>query len=1804
MKDYYARINGKDYPIATGFALNDEFSETLDSGAIRLPHVFSSDLLDLKPYDDIIIHDYGDGNLPGRAYGEVFTPTDGHFYRHMLVGSYTREQVFLPDSTDGRKCHNYTIDLVSETKGLETVQLPNRTISQPMGTGDAGTDSPAVVELTTEIGYGGYRIPYGTVNKIGDGYLAYYKDVGWGQYKYGWFVFVGENSSAMQNQYSKFTDFPSSVIKGRSYVLPDWNISGVTVCPAFKTISFLENWYPIPDGVHDGHYFGSAVSYHPVKHWIIRKLNYSGQQGGVWDSRENIITTIKLYLAGLGNFEDIVNEDWYGERDIVSSDQISVKRVTIPDDGTSNDDSYLIYIYCEPCVYNIPANADIGINAFTFNAVGMTSTAEPNLNEESEFLAVTDLEITSRPSDSDDEPIGKSVMSVYEAVREAVDLYSPYVKTTTDGETWEYRRKYILSDDVKTKFNDVIAPENQWSYPNLRDFITRLFYVSDCIPVVHDNVISYMSLADRNWNDFDPEKGKISYESYSMDGSSYCDRTLRNYSDALSRDNVVNCVERIGFKNDSAPTLTIDSLRLELSHPIYRIKKVYLCYYARYDIGDEQKMRLVKQDISKLVLLNAQRNLLSEDWATYETPPANINQLAKFKYATIGYSIGDRNLSGWGMKYSHPQYVFWTATKTVIENILDFVMARTPFGVNDGSLSDYGQINADEDFESNASEVRLALDDSMQETVIDVLSSVLYPDSGVSKYIGNYTQRIRSLSFIIEYEGYVSSAVISSKDFHDGNVVARDNQSSALSFVESDGVNQKEKVNRLGNGTLTVTGRYTDLDDIQPLSCVWQDEDHEDMVVYRRSIRFDIDSYTVTYTLSRDYTIRNYFTSVFSKHRPFALASYDESVERQENKSMQLLFSDVASYYQEESKQLSVADWFVDELFTFYVPSEFDSEGNVISSDSLTRSYYYVFPDATRQAAGQCGAFAVDLQKFTSGNSLCFSIPMKDNVSGGVYISDLNNNLGSYVGESFSRGAALMNRDLWDLSHNDVETTELLTGAKQDWFMFPVDPETGNLTHMGFGVGKADTENDVYGVRGYVDRSSYDIATASLLPLMDSVFERPNGKTIYFGQYVVRNSETYAVGAGFPRISFKLKSVDSESKYYADLSNANLKYSYSDWVLENPRSPFGTVDGLEIPEREKITEAISAKFMGRSNDYDQEETDDCVFKDGKERITTTLQIEPISDSRKIRFGEYMMKLSDVVGGLPKTYEEKEFERTSTIVPSTARINCARWVWYNNSWVAFHTTFTFPTISISIPSGDTVSYPIDVNEDFRWHQYEDQTQQSLDYVFSLKSIDGEIYENGERKLLVTASISYNGNVVAPEGTIKLCMENEDGFVYGRTGNSMFNASVTFPQTDAGFVSFHFAEDGFFIADDGTNAQYLAYNQLRGWPTWDEKVEKQSKLGTMYGEDTIEYSTNRIISSCETFVPNYTEKITDYQVTEKFDFPYGETITIPPTLVWCVFDSPMSDSTPYETISYSALASTPGVYIASSIGNADEATGDYKFLIDRDISVGRDSQGRYVMDLHLPSKVTGNWGTFIRWKPSGAFNETNGTLTPNASVVSDGKFHVNDHDGGSATGIQNAGDPISVDRNAKWVFLGAEGDLTAYDSLFDGTDGLETQLAVMWLNTGTANLGVDEIISATGMGAASPSWYCDKTTADDYYQLYGNMPTDFGYVPRTNVPYPINGRGSLRCYYVENGMCRFVFGVNVGTAESEGIYNDCVYPLKDGSENPTYRIFVSLLDTRSKTVISDIPGTSGRGDPLYEIENFADSEESVSNKCVEK
>lgn len=713
-------------------------------------------------------------------------------------------------------------------------------------------------------------------------------------------------------------------------------------------------------------------------------------------------------------------------------------------------------------------------------------------------------------------------VSVYEYITRYVELYSPKVKRVKnkDSKTWVYENKYKVDPSLETIFGNVYAPDFSLNAPTLRDILSKLMIVKDMIPYVENDIIKAIDITQRK-NEINLENIPVTNIVATMRSNEYCDALRRNYSDSLSQDSTCRSIEYIGFRNSDNVLMTVDNMRLETRFPIYKINKITMCYFKKSIIAADENatMFLCKQDITPLVKLNTERNVLSQDWDDFKYNfPFSIEEMAQYKMCTVGYDIGSKYITGWGTRYTYPAG-WWDITKTYIENIVNIL----------DSIREYG---TEENFRTLASEL------SKQGFKIEDMAFTpngQFGDSTISPF-SNDVLKFKSLLFIVDYQGFYNGSVIHSKDLGNDDIVSNDNSSSSLALLELDGLSQKEKVNRLGNKTYQFTVKYEKSEDLSMLLNLgdyFSYDEEDDIIIYHREIAI-YDNYIIaTYFAAKDYVLKNYYTSVYARHRTWNLISYGESVTRAENRKINLLLSKEKLLYESGNNFMNEVD--NDLLLSCFKKSSYNEDLVLQKGNKIDMGYIVHALDSNFKY------FLTDVNAFLSGYSLCFNISTFDNISMGNYIKKAS---------PFSDKVIKVdgvNKNFEDLDVEFFTTKNDYTGSVQDWYSIVDDLNTGFTKTLGLYVGHNLTSNNFGKITTLNKEKVYD----------------------YYNNYF-----------------FKLPLIESRS-----INASNI--------------------------------------MGNLFD---------IYKDNKEVINMTYQIEPISIDNDVLFSQWFMKLNDMLSNFGKRQE--------------------------------------------------------------------------------------------------------------------------------------------------------------------------------------------------------------------------------------------------------------------------------------------------------------------------------------------------------------------------------------------------------------------------------------------------------------------------------------------------------------------------------------------------------------------------------------
>lgn len=657
------------------------------------------------------------------------------------------------------------------------------------------------------------------------------------------------------------------------------------------------------------------------------------------------------------------------------------------------------------------------------------------------------LEKTILPNISITQPISGEKRSVWFYLNKFVELYSPKIKVDVGGGHWEYRPKYKI--DAREKgdrggvprnlgipvheiFDDsVYAPEMSLTAPTLREFLSRLMTIKDCIPVVWNDVIYAMRISNTHGT-FETSPDHFTFVNKSIGSSDYSTALKREYEGALSQRNSAHMVENLGFRCRDDALMTLDNMTLETRFPIYKINKLWMCYYKKIGIHntntgeDYQKIVLIRQDISRLILQNEVRNSLAADWTKIAYGGLNnmtVEEMSRYRFLTLGYEIGSKTISGWGEKFSYISDLFgWIKnTYTYIETIMRCLDDKRPFGDSNLQFLEPGE------------EVKSGISVSWEDCMITPNKS------------NNITDGLKTLFFQMDYVAMYSGTLVHAKgNTTDDGLQSSDNCSSSLTVLEVDGVFEREKANRYGNLEVGLQGRFSSvaqMDAFHDFVGTRWDKDPE-TIIYHREYQIYDDCVLANFSATKDYVMKNYFTTVFARYRTYSYASYRDSVNRGENDKYMVFASEGECIFEYDNESLLNTKSLMSGITETTINDDL-----TVNDDDQVNGGWFAFDDGNE--------YYSDVNQFVSGFSLCFNIRLFDTVTNGNYISTLNcydDGGGYYPGNS-----------------------NAYIGSAQEWYKMPIKENDAFLGTIGCFFGHFDKTVTTYDGKRWEDEMEEEI---------------------------------------------------------------------------------------------------------------------------------------------------------------------------------------------------------------------------------------------------------------------------------------------------------------------------------------------------------------------------------------------------------------------------------------------------------------------------------------------------------------------------------------------------------------------------------------------------------------------------------------------------------------------------------------------------------------------------------------------------------
>lgn len=846
---YFAVGKRDGYPVCVDFPINDEFSETLDSATILIANVLESERIQgLESYQECSI---------------LIESEFGNYRHNYLIDSYTENET---NSREGGKVYSYSIDLMSETKYLEKIQLPNLCITHSEASGQ--------------------RTIYEEIKRIHDLYCPKIKMMG---------------ADPLEWEYDYLFSIDSTPLKEKfgNVLCSDISMSQPTMRQALTSLMIQANCIPtIVDGYLSFLDFGADVQA------FGESSNISVSKSMASDS----------YVNALRNMSDNVldSEDNVVSESLVFRDRDNV--LLKQKENLKLETSFPIYKVTK-FVINGYCQTEMVVNSggrFPYKKILVPSTnAGVGIN----------VYISSKALSLDFYAQSGALGNSYSV--DCQFTYTAYLCTWNKDPVsgWGFQ---ILS---KPREDYTINISGEVSGGNTRT-ITDVI-VQDVSSVGYSPSVS-------SSNTFVVIRGTASG---TFGGTAFSQEMFisdathaRNTMDGYYRPIMFSDVDITDFTKLSQVSVGFNPTTGESTGLAGGWKVSYL--YTK--------------DITPLCVEYQKRNQLDVDYlAMGKASITSVDDMAKWLYCTASYKVGGTEISGFSDTYSVTSGWF-NHEYTYLENIFTKLLSIDPSGegfTDERILSLFGGVfdgfEASKDFELMNTEL-------------------------VNPFFTNANNNFTMFFFDVSYAPLNSVNLSHFKDSADLPLEQLDTSSNGISSAELLSLNQQDNVNRFGNEVISIHERVESLASARGIPC-----QYGDYTLFKRTATIGRYGVDVIYYGSRNYIIKNYFTSIQTKYRAYEYVDYSQSVLRKDKNTIHVFISPKGFIKGSDSYDIT------ENSNGKFVVSLLDGIKRTKREDGKIK-YAYFRKDSE--------FYRTEASVFAIGSSVYFSFNQFDNGSNGIYV--------------------------------------------------------------------------------------------------------------------------------------------------------------------------------------------------------------------------------------------------------------------------------------------------------------------------------------------------------------------------------------------------------------------------------------------------------------------------------------------------------------------------------------------------------------------------------------------------------------------------------------------------------------------------------------------------------------------------------------------------------------------------------------------------------------------------------------------------
>lgn len=278
---------------------------------------------------------------------------------------------------------------------------------------------------------------------------------------------------------------------------------------------------------------------------------------------------------------------------------------------------------------------------------------------------------------------------------------------------------------------------------------------------------------------------------------------------------------------------------------------------------------LYKKDITPLLVENQKRSQLNVDFLAMPSSFTSTSQMAQWLYCTVGYNVGDNVISGFSTTYTKTNG-WWDSTRPYVSNLFY-------------SLQTFDQTGE----YLNADSLHVAFGGVFDSfTIGDGKSIQAFSNTLLNPFFDSDANNFTMLFFDISYTPLNKVVMRHFKEDASLPIEQLNSSEDGISSATLLSLNQQDTIDRLGNDVIAIHERVDSLDDLQELPC-----NYNGYTIFKREYKIGKNAIDVNYYASKNYIIKNYFTSIMTKYRAYEYVDYNKSVLRRESDCVHMLFS-------------------------------------------------------------------------------------------------------------------------------------------------------------------------------------------------------------------------------------------------------------------------------------------------------------------------------------------------------------------------------------------------------------------------------------------------------------------------------------------------------------------------------------------------------------------------------------------------------------------------------------------------------------------------------------------------------------------------------------------------------------------------------------------------------------------------------------------------------------------------------------------------------------------------------------------------